>query len=71
MPQREDLDENGTMRMVRFEEDLPRLERYQDWADRHQTWRLRELPARNAMKVFEQLYELHGHIEREADATNW
>jgi hypothetical protein len=67
VPQREDLDENGIVRMVRFEEDLGRLEMFEEWAAKCEAWRLRELPARNAMKVFEQLYELHGQIEREAE----
>ncbi|MCH9058182.1 MAG: hypothetical protein IIB55_06105, partial [Planctomycetes bacterium] len=37
------------------------------WRDERERWRNSELPARDAMKVFERLYELHGRLEREAE----
>ena len=37
------------------------------WQKRRDEWAEKEKPAREAMKVFETLYELHGRLEREAE----
>lgn len=37
------------------------------WQKRRDDWAEKEKPAREAMKIFETLYELHGRLEREAE----
>ena len=53
--------------IVRFEADLPRRELFEEWLNKRALWQRNELLARKAMKVFEQLYELHGQLERESE----
>src|SRR5437660_2580470 len=57
---------NGT-EPLRFDAEPRRVEAYERWKTQHQNWAATERPARAAMKVFEQLYELYGRIEREAE----
>ncbi len=52
---------------LRFDAEGRRVEAYERWKTQHQNWAATERPARAAMKIFEQLYELHGRIEREAE----
>jgi very-short-patch-repair endonuclease len=52
---------------LRFDAEARRVEAYERWKTQHQNWAATERPARAAMKVFEQLYELYGRIEREAE----
>jgi len=52
---------------IRFDAEPRRVEVYEKWKIQHQNWAVTERPARAAMKVFEQLYELYGRIEREAE----
>src|SRR5438105_1471207 len=57
---------NGT-EPLRFDAEPRRVEAYERWKTQHQNWSATERPARAAMKIFEQLYELYGRIEREAE----
>jgi len=52
---------------LRFDAEPRRIEAYERWKTQHQSWAATERPARAAMKTFEQLYELYGRIEREAE----
>jgi len=52
---------------IRFDAEPRRVEVYEKWKIQHQNWAVSERPARAAMRVFEQLYELYGRIEREAE----
>jgi very-short-patch-repair endonuclease len=52
---------------LRFDAEPRRVEAYERWKTQHQNWAATERPARAAMKIFEQLYELYGRIEREAE----
>ena len=52
---------------VRFDTEPRRVETYERWRAQHDAWVRTERPARSAMKIFEQLYELYGRIEREAE----
>ena len=52
---------------LRFDSEPRRVEAYERWRAQHDAWATTERPARIAMKVFEQLYELYGRIEREAE----
>jgi very-short-patch-repair endonuclease len=50
-----------------FSDDPRRIELFQCWQTQRDEWARNEKPARDAMKVFETLYELHGRLEREAE----
>ncbi|MGZ6072186.1 MAG: AAA domain-containing protein, partial [Myxococcaceae bacterium] len=52
---------------LRFDAEPRRVEAYERWKTQHQNWAATERPARAAMKIFEQLYELYGRVEREAE----
>jgi len=52
---------------IRFDSEPRRVEAYERWRAQHQAWAATERPARVAMKTFEQIYELYGRIEREAE----
>jgi very-short-patch-repair endonuclease len=67
VPRREQPDRTGKKRIVQFEEDPARVELFSEWSAQREVWQAHEMPARSAMKVFEQLYELHGQMERESE----
>src|SRR2546429_4721112 len=52
---------------LRFDAEPRRVEAYERWKTQQQNWAAIERPARAPTKVFEQLYELYGRIEREAE----
>src|SRR3989454_393274 len=52
---------------LRFDAGPRRVGAHQRWKTQQQNWAATERPARATMKVFEQLYELYGRIEREAE----
>ncbi len=54
-------------RVVQFGDDPQRPKVLEAWKVLRGDWARNELPARKAMKIFEQLYELYGRIEREAE----
>lgn len=66
---RNEADDHGGTRVARFEEDSQRLKALEIWKSQREQWAQNELPARAAAKVFEQLYELYGRIEREAEGV--
>jgi hypothetical protein len=51
----------------RFEDDEQRVNNFADWEAIRNEWAANEKPARDAMKLFDRLYELYGRIEREAE----
>lgn len=53
--------------LLRFEDDPSRVSAYDQWKRRRDDWARLELPARSAMKIFENFYELYGRTEREAE----
>lgn len=62
-----ETDDRGETEVVRFDADPQRLRALETWRARRDEWARNERPAREAMKIFEQLYELHSRIEREAE----
>ncbi|MBI4488949.1 MAG: hypothetical protein HY694_07670 [Deltaproteobacteria bacterium] len=64
---RNEIGEQGNTRIIRFEDDSGRQRMLEHWKLRRDLWARNEQPARRAMGVFEQLYELHGRINREAE----
>lgn len=57
----------GETILVRFEDDPKRVSLYEMWKPKRLEWARNELPARAAMKEFENLYELYGRTEREGE----
>jgi hypothetical protein len=51
----------------RFEDDEQRVNNFADWEAIRNEWAANERPARDALKLFDRLYELYGRIEREAE----
>lgn len=62
-----DISPKGETILVLFEDDPERPRTLEQWARLRNEWVLNEKPAREALKLFERLYELHGQIEREAE----
>ena len=52
---------------VRFAADPKRVVAFEQWKDRRDQWAKDERPARTAMDIFEDFYELYGRVEREAE----
>ena len=51
----------------RFADDLGRVEMFDAWREKRDRWAQAERPAREAMKVFERLYDLRARIELESE----
>jgi very-short-patch-repair endonuclease len=66
-PTRNELDKEGRTVIVRFEDDPSRQRNLERWRTLRESWQLNERPAREAMRIFEQLYEIRGQIEREGE----
>lgn len=64
---RNELDHRQQTHVVRFDEDPLRLQALASWGRRRDEWARNERPTRQAMGIFEQLYELHSRIDREAE----
>lgn len=58
---------DGTSAVEHFEDDKKRVEEFERWRKLWKEWAANERPAKQAMKVFESLYELYGHIQREGE----
>ena len=67
IPSKNEPTAGGGATIVRFEEDSKRQSLLADWKRKRDEWSNNERPARQAMKVFERLYELHGQLEREGE----
>ena len=52
---------------LRFEADPKRVAAFEQWKERRDQWAKDERPARTAMEIFEDFYELYGRVEREAE----
>ncbi len=66
-----EIDDEGETVVVSFEDDPTRLELLESWRATRELWRVNELPARRAMRIFERLYELHGRMERESERLDF
>ena len=62
-----ELDYEGRTITVSFESDSVRVEAFQGWKIERTVWAEAEKPAREAIRVFEKLYEIRGQIEREGE----
>lgn len=61
------VDANGSEVDTKFDADLSRVAEASRWLKSWEAWAEIEIPAREALKVFEKLYELHGHLQRESE----
>jgi very-short-patch-repair endonuclease len=52
---------------VRFAADPKRVAAFEQWKEHRDQWAKDERPARAAMEIFEDFYELYGRVEREAE----
>jgi hypothetical protein len=52
---------------TRFAADPKRVAAFEQWKQRRDQWAKHEPPARAAIKLFEDFYELYGRVEREAE----
>ena len=66
-PSRNELDKEGRTVTVRFQDDPNRPPILDRWQTQRDSWLLSERPAREGMRIFEQLYEIRGQIEREGE----
>jgi very-short-patch-repair endonuclease len=58
---------DGKTLVVKFEDDVNRVANSNQWKAKHEEWSRNERPARLAMKIFEDFYQLYGRIEREGE----
>ncbi len=63
---RNEASTGGAVR-VRLNSDPKRVAALDQWKARRDQWVRDEAPARAAMKIFEEFYELYGRVEREAE----
>lgn len=52
---------------IQFEDNPARTEAWQNWQRAWQTWAEAERPARDASRLYEQMFELRGRLEREGE----
>lgn len=67
--QRLEKDEDEKTVVVRLGDDQQREQTLRQWLGRWKDWSRQERPARQAMGVFEELYALHGTINREGEGV--
>lgn len=65
--QRDQSDEQGEMLAVRFDADKNRQSLLASWQERREAWAEKERPARQALRLFERLFELYSRIQRESE----
>jgi len=61
------VDELGKTKTIAFGDDPDRVADFERWQARWEEWTRQERPARQAMHIFESLYDLWGRIEREGE----
>ncbi len=66
---RNDTNAQGDTIAVAFEDSPDRITALEEWRPKREQWVQNERPARQAMAIFEQLYELRGRIDREGEAV--
>jgi len=66
---RNETDAQGKTSLVAFEDAPERVAALEQWGAARATWATNERPAREAMEVFEELYELRGRIDREGESV--
>jgi very-short-patch-repair endonuclease len=60
-------DRDGEAYLVHLSDDPRRVEALAAWRRTWDEWAANERPTRRALRVFEQLYQLHGQLEREGE----
>lgn len=62
-----ELNQHSETVLVQFEDDPTRIAEMEVWKGERDEWARNERPARAAIRIFENLYEVYGHTEREAE----
>jgi len=68
-PSWNEADAHGDTVVVAFEDSRERVTALEVWRAKREQWAANEAPAREAMGVFEEFYELRGRIDREGEAV--
>lgn len=68
-PSRNETNAQGVTVVVTFEDSPERVALLEGWKPKRAQWAENERPARQAMGIFEELYELRGRIDREGEAV--
>lgn len=58
---------DGKEVITRFDDDPDRVAEFTNWLKSREEWVKREKPTREALRIFDRVYELYGQIEREAE----
>jgi len=61
------VDANGETQVIAFSDDPQRVRDLHTWQQSRDSWAHSEIPAREAMGLFERLYELYGSMQREPE----
>jgi hypothetical protein len=64
-----DIEQDGQVVQEAFAADVRRPPALEQWRTIWSAWARTEVPARQAMRVFERLYDLRGRIERESESV--
>lgn len=64
---REEIDGNGEAQLIRFDEEPQRLRALENWQRKRESWAKNEIPARQAMKIFERFYDLYVWLQKESE----
>lgn len=60
-------DDDGHTITIRFDESLARRGAFNEWILRRNAWRIAERPAREAAKLFADLFKLHAQLQRDGE----
>ncbi|WP_027088202.1 AAA domain-containing protein [Cohnella panacarvi] len=63
----EPAEEENIDQLERFHNDEYRVEMFHEWIRERASWKQKEMPARETLKIFERLYALNATIEREQE----
>lgn len=68
LSERNAVDEQGQTLVEKFEDEESRVSILGEWQNKRNRWKMNELPARAALRVFERVYEVWGRIEKEGES---
>lgn len=63
------MDEDGSEVKENFQDDESRMALFEEWLKQRNAWVEKERPARAAMRIYETLYGVYAHIERENETV--
>ncbi len=65
------IDENGEIVEVEeyFTEDKNRIYKFKNWIQKRENWRTKELPKREGLNLYNNLFELYSYIKKESESV--